>query len=56
MAAEIVALAAEARSLGAQTIAAVGDNDLVAAATAVVETLESQAESSISLVRIDRCG
>jgi hypothetical protein len=55
-AAEIAALAAEARSLGAKTIAAIGDNELAAAATAVVEIIESQTSSSISLVRIDLCG
>jgi hypothetical protein len=54
--AEIAALAAEARSLSAHTIAAIGDADLTAAATAVVETIESQAANSISLVRIDLCG
>jgi hypothetical protein len=53
-AAEIAALAAEARSLGAKTIAAIGDHELAAAATAVVEIIESQTSSSISLVRIDR--
>jgi hypothetical protein len=53
-AAEIAALAAEARSLGARAIAALGDADLAAAATAVIETIESQPSSSISLVRIDR--
>lgn len=54
-AAENAALAAEARSLDAQTIVAIGDADLAAAATAVIETIESEIIHSISLVRIDLC-
>lgn len=43
---EIVSLAAEARSLGARTIAAIGSPELITAATAACKTLES----SIGLV------
>ena len=52
--AEIAALAAEATSLGAKTIAAIGDATLQAAAKAAAETVDSTASRfGISLVRID---
>ena len=46
-AAEIAALAAEARSLGAKTIAAIGDSDLLMAAKAAAKTIESPGPVSI---------
>ena len=45
--AEIAALATEARSLGAETIAAIGDSDLHTAAKAAARTLESLRPDSI---------
>ena len=52
--AEIAALAAEAMSLGAKTIAAIGDATLQAAAKAAAETVDSKPMCfGISLVRID---
>lgn len=52
--AEIAALAAEARSLDAKTIVAIGDATLQAAAKATAETVDSAlSQFGVSLVRID---
>jgi glycerol dehydrogenase-like iron-containing ADH family enzyme len=54
---EIAALAAEARSLGAKTIAAIGDSTLLMAAKAAAKTLESGGPVSIiTFSRSDPCG
>jgi glycerol dehydrogenase-like iron-containing ADH family enzyme len=54
---EIAALAAEARSLGAKSIAAIGDSTLLMAATAAAKTLESiTPDSIITFSRSDPCG
>lgn len=55
--AEIAALAAEAQSLGAKTIAAIGDADLLMAAKAAAQTIESlDPDSSITFWKGDPCG
>lgn len=56
-AAEIMSLAAEARSLRARTIAAIGDSDLLMAAKAAAKTLDSSGpDPIITFWRSDPCG
>lgn len=54
---EVAALAAEARSLGAKSIAAIGASTLLMAATAAAKTVESLTpDSIITFSRSDPCG